>query len=175
MGQNIVGLCHVLFLVMENIIPAEAAQHFLQKDVKKLQDYLRRITLQIGAVVLILLGLMTIATPNIVHWINGASHVPYTYVVWGFCLLYIFVFLSYPFRYFFRTLHFTKPIFIAYCWSAFLSILLAIPLVQNWQIIGVLIGLILSQVTTLIVYGYYYKIKVSSVNNSLCFSTITNK
>ncbi len=155
MGQNIVGLCHILFLAMENIVPAEAAQLFLQKDLKGLQKYLWKISLQIGAVVLAILFAMSLLAPVLIEGLYGAALTSYSYVVWGYCLLYVFVFIGYPMRYFFRTIQFTQPIFIAYCISAFFSILLAFPMVQNWGIMGLLIGLMISQILTLLVYIFY--------------------
>ncbi len=155
MAQNIVGLCHLLFLAMENIVPAEAAQLFLQKNSQVLAQYLLKIGLKIGAIVLLILSTMTIAAPHLIHWIYGASFVSYSYVVWGYCLLYIFVFIGYPVRYFFRTIRFTKPIFVAYCFSTLFSLVIAFPVVNTWGITGLLIGLIVSQIVTLAVYAYF--------------------
>lgn len=160
MGQNIVGLCHILFLAMENIVPAEAAQLFLHKNSQALAKYLLKIGLKMGAIVLIILSIMAIAAPNLIHWLYGASFVSYSYVVWGYCLLYIFVYLGYPVRYFFRTIHFTKPIFVAYCFGTLFSLLLAFPIINTWGITGLLLGLILSQILTLVVYAYFLSSKV---------------
>ena len=154
-GQNIVGLCHVLFLAMENIVPAEAAQLFLQKGMPGLINYLKNITKKMGVILLSLLLLMAVAAPSLIHLFYGVNFVTYSYVVWGYCWLYIFVFFGYPARYFFRTTQFTKPIFIAYCISAVFSVMVAVPMVQTWGIMGVLGGLITSQILTLLVYSYY--------------------
>jgi len=114
-----------------------------------------KIGLKIGAIVLLILSTMTIAAPHLIHWIYGASFVSYSYVVWGYCLLYIFVFIGYPVRYFFRTIRFTKPIFVAYCFSTLFSLVIAFPVVNTWGITGLLIGLIVSQIVTLAVYAYF--------------------
>lgn len=166
MAQNLVGLCHILFLAMENIVPAEAAQLFLQKNNKILAKYLVNIGLKIGAIALLILSVMAIAAPNLIHWIYGASFVAYSYVVWGYCLLYIFVYMGYPLRYFFRTIQFTRPIFIAYCFSTFFSLTVAFPIVQYWGITGLLIGLILSQIITLLVYIYFIGEKIIDFKSS---------
>ena len=155
MAQNIVGLCHILFLAMENIVPAEAAQLFLQKNSQALAQYLLKIGLKIGTIVLFILSTMTIAAPYLIHWVYGASFVSYSYVVWGYCLLYIFVFIGYPVRYFFRTIQFTKPIFVANCFCTLFSLVIAFPMVNTWGITGLLIGLIVSQIVTLVVYAYF--------------------
>ena len=155
MGQNIVGLCHVLFLAMENIVPVEAAQLFLQKGTHGLTSYLKSSSKKIGLMLIIVLSLMALAATSLIQILYGASFISYSYVVWGYCLLYFFVFFGYPARYFFRTLRFTKPIFIAYCASALFSLAVAVPMVQTWGIMGVLLGLIGSQMMTLFVYSYF--------------------
>ncbi len=176
MGQNIVGLCHILFLAMENIVPAEAAQLFLQKNPQILAKYLLKIGLKIGAIVLSILAIMAIAAPNLIHWIYGASFVSYSYVVWGYCLLYIFVYIGYPIRYFFRTIHFTKPIFIAYCVGTLFSLAVAFPIINTWGITGLLLGLILCQLLTLMVYAYFLweKMKPSDKPHTLKISNYSN-
>jgi len=177
MGQNIVGLCHILFLAMENIVPAEAAQLFLQKDRQALVQYLLKIGLKIGAIVLTTLSVMAIAAPNLIHWLYGASFVSYSYVVWGYCLLYIFVYIGYPIRYFFRTIHFTKPIFVAYCFGTLFSLAAAFPIVNTLGIVGLLLGLILCQLLTLIIYGYFLweKMNVENIAEKLKANTVFQK
>ena len=155
MGQNIVGLCHVLFLAMENIVPVEAAQLFLQKGTNGLTKYLKSSSKKLGVMLIIVLSSMALAATSLIQLLYGASFIAYSYVVWGYCWLYFFVFFGYPARYFFRTLRFTKPIFIAYCISALFSLVVAVPMVQTWGIMGVLMGLIGSQIMTLLVYGYF--------------------
>lgn len=154
-GQNIVGLCHVFFLAMENIVPVEAAQLFLQKGVHGLRDYLIKCTKKLSVILFIVLSSIALAATSLIQTLYGVSFISYTYVVWGYCWLYFFVFYGYPARYYFRTLRSTKPIFIAYCASAVFSLITAVPMVTTWGIVGVLAGLISSQIITLLIYSYY--------------------
>ena len=165
MAQNLVGLCNVLFLAMENIVPAEAAQHFLKNGYNGLTGYLKTSSKQAGSfIVAILLG-MSIATPWLIPLLYGSEYVDYSYVVWGYCLLYVFVFLGYPLRYYFRTLHTTKPIFIAYILGGGFSLIAAFPLVKMGGLMGFLFGLIVSQILTLVFYYFYIRVTKSTFTN----------
>ena len=155
MAQNMVGLCHVLFLAMENIIPAEAAQQFFDRGKIAMFSYLRRVTLWGSFPVLLMLGGLTIASPWLIESLYGANYLPYAYLVGAYSLLYVFAYFGFPLRYALRTLHFTSPIFIAYCLSAGVSLLIAFPLANNWGLSGIMIGLIGSQLLTLSVYIYF--------------------
>lgn len=166
-GQNIVGLCHLLFLAMENIVPVEAAQHFLENGKTALVNYLKTICWKGGGLVILLLTALGIIAPWLIALLYGSEYVEYSFVVWAFCGLYFFVFLGYPARYFFRTLKFTKPIFIAYCLGAAFSLLAAYPMVEAWGIYGVLVGLIISQLLTLGIYTFFIERKLKTIDKEL--------
>ncbi len=155
MAQNMVGLCHVLFLAMENIIPAEAAQHFFHNGKKAMFNYLKRVALWGSFPVLLLLGVLTLASPLLIGWLYGPEYQPYGYLVGAYSLHYLFVYIGYPLRFALRTLHHTSPIFFAYCLNAVLSLLVAFPIVDGWGLGGVMAGLIGTQVLTLTVYIYF--------------------
>jgi len=172
MAQNLVGLCNVLFLAMENIVPAEAAQHFLKNGYPGLTNYLKKSSQQMGGVIVLVLLGMSIATPWLIPLLYGGEYVEYSYVVWGYCLLYVFVFLGYPVRYYFRTVHTTKPIFIAYILGGGFSLIAAFPLIKIGGLMGLLIGLIVSQLLTLVFYSIYIifqrKVAKAQSSNILC-------
>ena len=155
MAQNMVGLCHVLFLAMENIIPAEAARHFFTFGEKAMFAYLKRVALFGGAVVLAMLGALTLAAPWLIRLLYGGEYLPYGWLVAAYSGLYVFVYIGFPMRFALRTLQTTSPIFIAYCLSAAVSVLLAFPLVRAWGMTGVMAGLTGTQLLTLVVYSYF--------------------
>ncbi len=165
MAQNLVGLCNVLFLAMENLVPAEAAQHFLKNGTTGLTNYLKKSSQQLGGIVLLVLVGMAMATPWLIPMLYGNEYMAYSYVVWGYCLLYVFVFLGYPVRYYFRTVHTTKPIFIAYILGGGFSLIAAFPLVKMGGLMGLLFGLIVSQILTLVFYYFYIRFTKSTLTN----------
>jgi len=172
MAQNLVGLCTILFLAMENIVPAEAAQHFLKKGRIGLVSYLKKSSKQMGSFILVILGGMAVTTKWTIPLLYGSKYVSYSYVIWGYCLLYLFVFIGYPLRYYFRTIRITRPIFIAYVLGGIFSLLAAFPLVRVGGLTGLLFGLITSQILTLIFYFFYIRHINTIPSREVIYSTI---
>lgn len=165
MVQNMVGLCHVLFLAMENIVPAEAAQQFFHHGKEKMNTYLQRVTLVGGIPLLLILGALSLLAPWLIGLLYGEEYVPYSYLIWVYSAHYILVYLGYPLRFALRTVQYTSPIFVAYAISAGLSLALAFPMVNAWGMLGVMGGLMLSQIVTLLVYAFFLKRQASKVFN----------
>lgn len=153
-GQNIIGLTHVLFLGMENVIPTEASRQFLKNGQKGLLNYIKSVSLKAGAIVGLILATMAIAAPQLLTIFYGAEYADQSFVVVWYCILYVFVFFGYPARFILRTLHETRPIFIAYALTAIVCSLSAYPIVQNFGLVGCLVGLLLTQIVTLLVYFF---------------------
>lgn len=155
MAQNMVGLSHVLFLAMENVVPAEAAHQFFNHGKAKMNAYLRRTSL-LGAIPLLVILLALAAfSPWLIELLYGAEYVPFSYLVWAYAGHYVFVYLGFPLRFALRTLQLTYPIFVAYCVSAGISLLVAFPMAQAWGMWGVMAGLMGTQVLMLLVYTFF--------------------
>ncbi len=154
MAQNIVGVTHVLFLAMENIIPTRASNAQRIGGNQQLFKYLMKFTLQMGAITFTLLGLITIFSHQIINFFYGAGYLEYQNILIGFCLLYVVVFLGYPFRYAIRTLENTRLIFISFIVSSIFSVALAYPVIKTFGLYGVVGGLISTQLITLVIYAW---------------------
>ncbi len=153
--QNVMGLTHVLFLAMENIVPVKAALHYKEGGWIQLVTYLKYITRRAGVVVLGILAFIAIFRTPIIEFLYGTAYVEYSYLVIGFCLTYVLVFIGHPLRFALRTLEITKPIFIAYIFGAAFSVVLAYPLIYYFDLIGLLIGIFVTQGLSQLVYLYY--------------------
>lgn len=163
MAQNMVGLCHVLFLAMENIVPAEAARCFFSEGKHAMWAYLRRSALGMGIPVAGLLAALTLLSPWLTNLLYGSDYQSFNWVVGAYSVLYVFVYLGFPLRFALRTLGRTPPIFYAYCFSALVSVLLACPMVKAWGMGGVMAGLVGTQVLTLAVYAFFIQQKTGEV------------
>ncbi len=155
MAQNMVGLCHVLFLAMENIVPAEAARQFFTGGEKAMFAYLRRVGLLGGIPVGLLLGGLMLAAPWLIGWLYGAEYQAFAYLVGAYAVVYALGYIATLQRFALRSMQFTSPIFIAYAMSAIASVLVAHPVVKHWGIGGVVAGLIGAQMLMLLVYGFF--------------------
>ena len=52
-AQNVIGLTHVIFLAMENIVPVYAAKRFKAGGIRSLYQFLKKLSLQSGLVILV--------------------------------------------------------------------------------------------------------------------------
>ncbi len=154
MAQNIVGITHVLFLAMENIIPVRAAKHFASGGREQMFRYLKGFTLRMGFLTLSLLAFIAFFSGQIITLFYGSEFIGYQYLLLCFCGLYVIIFLGYPLRYAIRTLENTRLIFISFIASSAFSILSAYPIIKAFGLIGVIIGLALTQLITLGIYWY---------------------
>ncbi len=153
--QNVMGLTHVLFLAMENIVPVKAALHYKEGGWKQLKTYLVYITGRAGILVGgVLLGLAIFRT-YIIDFLYGVEYVEYSYLIIGFCFTYVLIFIGHPLRFALMTLEITKPIFVSYVIGAIFSLILAYPLVGTYGLVGVLIGIFVTQGLSQLVYFYY--------------------
>ena len=152
MAQNIVGVTHVLFLAMENIIPTRAARAQQVGGNEKMFKYLWKFTLQMGMITFTILALISIFSSQIIELFYGSTYLEYKNVLIGFCLLYVIVFLGYPLRYAIRTMENTKLIFLSFIVSSAFSVLCAYPVIKNFGLYGVVGGIMATQLITLGIY-----------------------
>lgn len=152
MAQNIVGVTHVLFLAMENIIPTRAANHQRVSGNSGMFKYLWKFTLQMGLITFTLLALIAIFSGNIIELCYGKEFIEYRHILIGFCALYVIVFLGYPLRYAIRTMEKTQLIFISFIASSIFSVISAYPIIKTFGLNGVVAGLMITQLITLFIY-----------------------
>ena len=155
--QNVMGLTHVLFLAMENIVPVKAALHYKEGGWKQLKSYLIYITGRAGFLVVAILFALALFRTYIIEFLYGIEYIEYSYLVIGFCLTYVLIFIGHPLRFALMTLEITKPIFISYVLGAAFSLILAYPLVRSLGLTGVLVGIFVTQGLSQLVYIYYLK------------------
>lgn len=152
MAQNIVGVTHVLFLAMENIIPTRAANQQRVNGNQGMFKYLWKFTLQMGLITFTLLALIAIFSSNIIEFCYGKAFLEYRHILIGFCALYVIVFLGYPLRYAIRTMEKTQLIFISFIASSIFSVISAYPIIKTFGLNGVVAGLMITQLITLTIY-----------------------
>jgi O-antigen/teichoic acid export membrane protein len=152
MAQNIVGVTHVLFLAMENIIPSRAANFQRLGGNQMMFRYLWKFTLQMGVITIAMLALIAFFSSDIIKLFYGSDFLQYRHVLIGFCMLYVIVFLGYPLRYAIRTLERTRLIFMSFIASSVFSVLCAYPIIKTFGLNGVVAGLMITQLITLGVY-----------------------
>ncbi len=158
MVQNVMGLCHILFLAMESIIPIKAAQQYQAEGENSLIQYLINITKKSGLGFSLLLLVIGLFAGPILSLIYGTTAANYAYIVVAYTLLYFLVFIGHPFRFYLRTIEKTSPIFFAYCFGSLFSLSSAYPLLDHFGMNGLLFGLIFTQLINILTY-YFFSIR----------------
>lgn len=145
--QNLMGLFSIFFHAMENFIPIEASNIFSSNGLNAMIRFLNRIFYQ-GLLFLGLLILMIyfINPYYIIEVIYGNQYIEYGSLLYIYLIIYFFIFSNLLLRYFFRTIANTKVIFYSYIFSAIFSFIIAWPLVNIFEMLGIVLGTLFSQV-----------------------------
>lgn len=149
-AQNLMGVLHILFLTLENLIPIEAAKILKRKGKIPTLHFFKQMTIKTGAITGITLILMSAFSSIIIKTIYGPEYLKYNYVIVGFSIIYIFIFLGTIMRFIIRTFEENRIVLENYIITGIFSLLSASYLITNYQLNGVLIGLALVQVISLI-------------------------
>ena len=150
--QNVLGVLHVLFLTLENVLPAKAAYLFHHHGKKQVLTYFRKVLLVTGSVYVIILALVYIFGADLLDFLYGNVYRGYGSLLQLFTFVYLFVFLGTLAQIAIKSLHLNHGILKAYIISVGATLALAYPLLSFFQIKGIIIGFGLLQIITLSVY-----------------------
>lgn len=154
MGQNLHGLMNVVFLAIENHVPIVSANILQQNGREALYRYLKKMTLK-SLLVCSSLGMtILIFSTWLISNLYGNEYQEYAYVVIWFAIINLLVCISMPFRFALRTLEKTQSLFFATALSALFGLLFAYPLIETYQMNGLLFGLIMSQFIVIFYLAY---------------------
>jgi O-antigen/teichoic acid export membrane protein len=147
LAQYLFGLLNVALQAMENYtLPKFAGL----KD--KQTEYLTSLKKQMLMLMLPLLALLSLFSKQILVAAGGKSYASYNYVIYGLSIVYLLITIGYPVRIAIRSNHLNKQYFTGYILAAIFSFGSAYFLLHNWELYGVLTGLIFIQCITI---GYW--------------------
>lgn len=159
-ANNIVGVAHVWFLGLDNVVPAEAARRLRHQGLNEMMHYIRQVLFRWGSVTLAFTAIVA-AFPT--FWLKLAYGTKYSSdgsVLRLYALLYVFVFLSGPLRAGLQALEYTAPVFWAYPAMIAFSVLLVGPLAGGLGLNGVIIGMCATQLIAQSLVGTAFLIRV---------------
>ncbi len=145
-AQNIVGVAHIWFLGLENVVPAETARILHNNGVHAAEQYIMRIIAVWGTITGLFVLIIGMA-PN--FWLQlayGTKYLQYGHLLRLYGVLYLLAFFGGPLRASLQALEFTRPIFWSYCVMTIFSVIFAVPFVKWFGLNGVIIGSIATQV-----------------------------
>lgn len=156
-SQNVLGLTHVLFNGMSNIIPVKAAQAFKQGGLALMERYFYKASLVSGSLTL-LMTLPALLAPDItLKLIYGKTLDYHQDVLFFFVFVYLLLFINQTLGFALRVLEVTKPMFVGYLISAVISAVVGYPLVAHFKVEGVVFGLIISSLVNILTLLISYK------------------
>jgi O-antigen/teichoic acid export membrane protein len=144
-SQNLMGVTHVWFQGLDNVVPVETARRLRSGGVHAMLAYTRSILLKWGGLTLLFATLMA-AWPG--FWLKlmyGASMFQFGYILRLYALLYVVLFIGGPLRAALQAMEFTKPIFWSYLAMTAFAFFFASSLSKWLGLSGSLLGLLGAQ------------------------------
>lgn len=161
--QNTMGIFHVLFISLENILPINFSKIYKKDGYSSLISYFK-LQLKYGFIIFsILASLIYLFSSEIIGFIYGDEYIEYSYLLVGFILIYMFIYITMLQRYLLRTLEMTKVIFTSYIFTTAFAFLSSYPLIEYFKLDGVLIGMFIMQLIIMVIF--YKSIKMNRINN----------
>jgi len=142
-AQTLMGVTHILFMGLENIVPVRAARHFAEGGKKALYDYLKRVMLFGGGATAAVAAIAAIAPGFWLGLVFGDQYLGYGYLLRWWAVIYMLIFLGIPLRFGLHAIEHTRAVFWAYVWMALFSLLAAYPIVYSFGLSGVVAGFVL--------------------------------
>ena len=150
-AQNLMGLTHILFQGLENIIPVRAAEIHTRGGARALKPYLRRVALMLIASTAVITLIFAVEAEYWLGLIFGEPYVTYGDLVRWYAVIYTLAAIALPLRVALRTVEHTRPIFVGYLVSTVVSVTAAYPVVQWLGLTGTMAGLLFCQILVLLV------------------------
>jgi O-antigen/teichoic acid export membrane protein len=145
-SQNLMGVTHIWFQGLDNVVPVETARHLRQGGAHSMLAYIRSILLKWGGLTLLFAIVIAVAPGLWLGLIYGPQMSQYGYILRLYALLYVIVFVGNPLRAGLQALEFTVPIFWSYLLMTAFAFAFAVPLAKWLRLSGSLFGLIGAQV-----------------------------
>ena len=145
-AQNLMGLVHILFMGLENIVPSRAARLFHSGGKQALSKYLKKVTLFGGGATAVI-AVIAAAVPAL--WLRlafGSEFQGYGFILQWWAAIYVLIFLSLPLRAGLRAIEQPRAIFWAYLGMTLFSILAAYPMVENLGLTGAMGGILIANI-----------------------------
>ena len=144
LSQYIFGLLNVVLQAIENYaLPIASA---IDTSRGKLAVYAKSVSKKSFLLMLPLLIVIVLFPKYIIQVLGGKAYTDYYYLLYYLSAAYLFVIGTIPLKIFLRVKLLNRAYFTGYLFTVVFSILSANFLIKTWQLKGVLVGLILSQV-----------------------------
>jgi O-antigen/teichoic acid export membrane protein len=160
-SQNLMGVTHVWFQGLDNVVPVETARRLRTGGVHSMLAYARSVLIKWGGLTLLFAMLMGVAPGFWLRLMYGPELAQYGYILRLYALLYVIIFLGSPLRACLQALEFTAPIFWSYLTMTAFAFAFAFPMAKMLGLSGSLVGLLGAQVVFQSIVGISLLLKSS--------------
>jgi O-antigen/teichoic acid export membrane protein len=162
-SQNLMGVTHVWFQGLDNVVPVETSSRLRNGGVRSMLAYTRSMLVKWGGLTLVFAVVMATAPGLWLRFIYGPDMAQYGYILRLFALLYVLIYVGGPLRAGLQALEFTVPIFWSYLAMSTCAFAFAVPMAKWLGLAGVMFGLIGIQILFQSVVGISLLIRSSQV------------
>lgn len=155
--QNLMGLLHIIFLALENLVPLKAASILNSGGENALFHYLKKTFVLLLIPILALISILQVFHEEIIGLVYGKVSEEVGGLLIAFSIIYLMVYLGTFFRFAIRTLEKNQLIFRSYLLTTAFSLILAKPIVSYWGVAGVIIGLAATQLISILYFFFALK------------------
>ena len=156
-AQNILGINHILFKLIENMAPVKAGKLLVKSGINEMVSYFKQLTIvSIGCFCIFTLLIISFSD-ELMTIIYGAEYTDYSWLLISYSGIYLCLLLGFLLRICLRTLDNTKHIFFAYVTTGLLSLILSKFFVIQWALQGVISGMLIVNMIMLIMLMYFAK------------------
>jgi len=165
-AQNLFAVTQVVFLALNNVLPRQAASRFHHGGRNDLIRYLKKSTWVCFLFTFPVVVLLALVPEFWLSLVYGQRFTGYGYIFKWLALSYLLTSLTLPLQVGLGAIEFTHPFFWTSMTTAFISLVLSVPLVNALGLYGVLFGMIFNQVVagTILLYLLWMKLKSISPN-----------
>ena len=142
-AKSVMGICHILTMGLENIVPAAAARKFFEGGKQALCEYLKRVVQFGGGATAIFAVIAAVAPEFWLVLIFGSDYQGYGYLLQGFAAFYTLSFLGFSLATGLRAIEKSKVIFQSYIWMTLFTLLSFYPLITYLGLAGVIAGFLI--------------------------------
>jgi O-antigen/teichoic acid export membrane protein len=145
-SQNLMGVTHVWFQGLDNVVPVETARRLRAGGVHSMLAYTRSMLVKWGGLTLIFAIIVSISPGFWLRLLYGPQMAQYGYILRFYALLYIMIFVGGPLRAGLQALEFTVPIFWSYLVMTVFAFIFAFPMAKGLGLKGTMLGLVGTQI-----------------------------
>ena len=158
LGQSLFGVLNVLLQTFENYILPQTALKMQQSQSIGIA-YLKEMNQKLAYVFIPVLLLVFIFSSFLITLAGGKDFTEYAFVLKGLSILYIFILLSQPLRFYFRSMQMNSHFFYAYFNSLVFALSTSHWLISAYGLQGAIAGLIGSQILLLTYWSIILQLK----------------